>query len=265
MRPVSGVPEAPPNPTAPPPAPATRRPWWRSPGPLLAAGLAVLLLIVAGVVAVLTGALRDDPADAHVVTGPLAERREATLELVDGATTVTVGATDLGDRLYRVATPADSHLRPRVTEEAGRLRVHLVERGPRGVAAVEVQLHSGVRWQLRVVGGATSEVIDLRAGRLSELEVAGGVTRLEVTLPEPAGAVPVRLSGGAGQVAVRAPAGAPVRVMAGAGAGTVILDGTTHGGVAAGREFTPPGWAAAPDRYDVRATAGVGTLTVDRL
>ena len=249
--------------------------------------LALLAMVLAVTVAI---AVRDDAAgDGRVISGPLDDRglddgslddrHVATLDVVDSAATITIRAADLGDRLYRAATPAGSHLRPTIMDERvvdesagedGRaLRLHLAQRGPEGASAVEVLLHSGVRWHIRIIGGATAEVIDLREGRLSGLEIVGGVTRAEVTLPARVersvrGGVPVRMSGGASQLVIHAPSGPPVRVRVGAGAGTVTVDGVTHAGVAAGQVFAPPGWDAAPDRYDIDATAGVGSLTVDR-
>jgi len=257
---------------APPPA-EPRRPWWRSPFVLIAAGFLALVLVVFAVGLVIARATDDDGVGdlddgaAHVVTGPLDDRREATLELVHGAHSVTIRTDDLGDRLYRVSTPDDSHLLPRVDDgenDADPVRVRLVERGAPGVAAVDIRLHPDVRWTLRVLGGANDELIDLREGRLAGLDIAGGVSLAEVTLPRPEGVVPVRMTGGAGQLRLHAPTGVPVRVQAGSGAGTVTVDGTAHPGVAAGSVFEPPDWSAAADRYDVQAVAGVGTLTVDR-
>jgi hypothetical protein len=252
----------------PPAAPAGRPGPWRSPGVLLAAGVALLILVVLAVAVALAVGTRqaDDAWDGggRVVSGPLDDRREAMLELVDGATSITIRTVDLGDDLYRVSTPDGSHLRPRVDDRGGVLRVGLAENGPPGESAVEVRLNPRVRWAVRLTGGANDEVVDLTGGRLAELAIAGGVARVEIVLPAASGTVPVRLSGGADQVLLRVPAGAPVRVQAGAGAGTVTVDGTVHSGVAAGAVFEPPGWAGARDRYDVTASKGVGSLTVER-
>jgi hypothetical protein len=72
------------------------------------------------------------------------------------------------------------------------------------------------------------------------------------------------LGGGAAQFDVRLEGDAPVRVAAASGAGSVTIDGVTHSGVAGGSMWTPDGWSAATDRYDIDATSGVSTLTVSR-
>jgi hypothetical protein len=75
----------------------------------------------------------------------------------------------------------------------------------------------------------------------------------------------VKLSGGAGELLVHVPTGVPTRLrLAGAGAGTVTVDGRTQRGAAGGASFAPPGWEKAPNRYDIELTAGVAGVTVDR-
>ncbi|GAA1641952.1 hypothetical protein [Catellatospora bangladeshensis] len=200
----------------------------------------------------------------HVAVAARGDRDAAALAVVGGATTVTVRAVDLGADLFRISTPPDSRLAPEVVESGGRFELHLAETGSTGPAAVEVLLDQRVRWDLRLSGGSTETLVDLGAGRLSALDFAAGSSRIEAVLPEPDGAVTVRMGGGANTFLVRVPQAVPVRVSAGGGAATVTVDGVRRSGIAGGTVFTPPGWADAADRYDVDATAGVSTLTVDR-
>jgi hypothetical protein len=72
------------------------------------------------------------------------------------------------------------------------------------------------------------------------------------------------MSGGASEFLVHAPAGVPVRVRLGGGAGSVTVDGANRSGVPGGDVIVPAGWAGDPDRYDVDATAGVSSLVLDR-
>ncbi|GGM65284.1 hypothetical protein ACFFX1_02870 [Dactylosporangium sucinum] len=230
--------------------------------------LAVVVLAVVAVVVYRTGP--QNPADArdHVVSAPAAGRDAAVLDLLSGATAVTVKAADLGDRLFEAETPRDGRLAPRakVTDD-GVVQLTLDgDSGGPGGAAVEVRLNRGVRWTVRFTAGANASTADLRdLGNLAAVEYVGGVAAVDLTLPAAHGTVPVRLSGGANTVALHAPKGTPVRVRAGGGAGAVTLDGAGNNGVAAGATFASAGWDAAADRYDLDATSGVGTITVDHM
>jgi hypothetical protein len=128
--------------------------------------------------------------------------------------------------------------------------------------AVDIALNETVKWDLRVSGGTAQSSIDLSGARVGEVDLAGGASRINLTLPRPDGTLSVRMSGGVSLFDVRTAGGAPVRVRIGGGAGQVTLGGRSHPGVAAGRTFTPPSWDAAADRVDVDAAAGMSALTV---
>jgi hypothetical protein len=235
-------------------------------------GVAVLVAIAfAAVVATVAyrvlGPGRDHdgvrPAD-HVVTGPADGRAEATLDVLSGANSVTIHAGDLGDHLYRVETPASAGTVPSVVDSSDRVQLYLRSAGGGGPAALDVRLNPRVRWHLRLTAGATSDSIDGTGLNLAEVTFVGGVTSVDLTLPKPAGTVPVQLGGGASRFSVRVPQGVPVRVRAGGGAGTLSLDTQTRSGVTAGTVLASDGWDAAKDRYDIDATTGVATLTVAR-
>ena len=122
----------------------------------------------------------------------------ATVDLVSGATTVTVRAADLGgaDRL-RALTPDGAGVAPVLDTDGDTVRVHLVRTGEPGPAEVTVLLDRRVRWQVRMSGGATSELLDLRSARLSGVDLAAGAARIELVLPVPDRAVPITMAGGA--------------------------------------------------------------------
>lgn len=288
-------PPPPPPPPAPPPSPVSSdalpgagrdgvpaaepgRRW------LVGAGIAAAALILIGIAVVTVGRDGDDgvpdgrqwappaaaaeeqegaasrsaappPATGHIATGPRDGRTAAALDLVDGAKTVTLRTADLGDDLYRISTPVGA---PRADERDGRVQVRL-DGTP---DAVDVALNTRVRWDLRVAGGAQLSTIDLTGGRVGGVELSGGASRINLTLPEPDGTLSVRMSGGVSLLDVRTAGSAPVRVRLGSGASQVVLDGRTHRGVAAGRTFTPPSWAGTTDRVDVDAVAGLSALTV---
>lgn len=200
----------------------------------------------------------------HVATVPVNNRESAEFDLVSSVTTVTVRSVDLGDTMVRATTPDDSAIAPSIVDSGGPVQLHLADTGLAGPKAVLVELNSGVRWQLKMVGGSTRQTIDFGAGLLDAVDFAAGVTTIDVVLPVPEGTMLIRMAGGASEFSLHAPKGPPARVTIGGGAANVTVDGVTHSGIVAGTVFTPPDWATATDRYDIAATAGVSTLTVDR-
>jgi hypothetical protein len=256
--------------TAPPSSPAAPAPeaprdltTW-----LVGAGIALVVVVAL----VLTGALLTDDRDApahrpdRIVSAPLAGGpSQVTFELLTGATAVTVRTVDLPGMLYRIETPQGGSHTPYVTGEPGTVALHLLETGVHGPSTVTVELSRAVTWHLRMVGGVTDEVLDLETGSIGGVELVGGATSIDLTLPRPTGTVPVRMSGGASRWAVRVPADVPVRVSVGSGAGSLSVDGASRGGTAAGTVVAPAGWDSAADRYAIDAQAGVATFTVERL
>ncbi|MGW3607615.1 hypothetical protein [Micromonospora sp. NPDC005161] len=201
-------------------------------------------------------------ADGQTVTAPLAGRQRATFVLADGLSSFELRVVDLGDDLYRISSPAGSGVtaRPAVLGETVRLGV--VTSGASGARAVRVLLNERVSWRLQLVGGVSSQVLDLTRARLLGLELAGGSARTELLLPAVSGTMTVRLTGGASQLDVRVPGEPPVRVRAGAGAASVVLRDQRWAGVAAGALVGTPGWDRSADRLHLDLVAGVSSVTV---
>lgn len=234
--------------------------------------MAVLVLVVAG-----SAGCDDGDGGSGPVVGPLgpptttgtAHRASTglaadtgTIDLVSGVTTVSVRSADLpGDTRLQADTPDGAGIAPALTVDGDTVSVHLVQTGQAGPAAVTVLLDPAVRWQVRLSGGATGASFDLRGARLAGVDLLAGVTRIELWLPAPDGAVPVRMAGGATELTVHVPDGVATGVRVGGGAGTVVVDGVRRTGVAGGTTVTS---STAADRYDVDVTAGVSTLILDR-
>jgi hypothetical protein len=237
----------------------------RKPLKLLAIALTAAV-VVAAVVAAGTAyrLVLDGGGLSHTIAAPLGGRNQAELELESGAATVTVRGADLGGDLFQVTTPDGDDAVPRATIDGDRTTVRATSDSGEGASAVEVRLNSRVTWRLIFRGGAETQTVDLSGGRLAALEMEGGATRLELTLPKPAVTVPIRLRGGLEELLLHAPTGVPTRVKVTKGATNVTLDRLNRSKVAPDTTFTPNGWGDAKARYDVSASEGIGTVKLDR-
>ncbi|GGO19402.1 hypothetical protein GCM10011576_35510 [Micromonospora parathelypteridis] len=213
------------------------------------------------------GGDRDGGAGAasgeQVRTAPLAGRQAGTFVLADGLSSFDLRVADLGDDLYRISSPAGSGVAARPTVQGETVRLGLVETGASGTRAVRVLLNERVAWRLQLVGGVSGQVLDLTRARLLGVELAGGSTRTDLVLPAVSGGtMTVRLTGGTSQLDIRVPGTPPVRVRAGAGAGSVVVRDERWDGVAAGAVLGTPEWDRATDRIYLDMVAGAGAVTV---
>ncbi|KAB1923578.1 hypothetical protein F8280_15440, partial [Micromonospora noduli] len=122
-------------------------------------------------------------AAEQTLTAPLAGRQEGTFVLADGLSSFELRVAELGDDLYRIGTPAGSGVAGRPAVRGETVRLDLVESGTRGPRAVRVLLNERVAWRLHLVGGVSSQVLDLTRARLLGVELAGGSSRTEILLP----------------------------------------------------------------------------------
>jgi len=173
------------------------------------------------------------------VTGPLYERTQALLTVVDASSRVRLVLANIPGLLYRISTPAGAGLAPRVSRRAGLVRTTLVPTGDDGPNEVRIVLNRAVRWDIRLPAGAGEQQLDLARGHVTRLDV-GPSGLVEMRLSEPRGSVPLTLTGGVGTLIIRVPRGVTLRL--------------------ALNKDAPP----APDRYVLHARSSVGGLTVRR-
>src|SRR5690348_3755461 len=117
---------APTTPAQAPPSPQPRHvppPQRRGGRPIVFAVAAVLVLAaVLAVVAVVSRVTRTTPPSTpkstapHVVSAPRGDLTAANVNVVSGASSVTIRGADIGDRLYRVETPDGGALVPSVSD-----------------------------------------------------------------------------------------------------------------------------------------------------
>ncbi|HEY1640377.1 MAG TPA: hypothetical protein VGG35_06805 [Streptosporangiaceae bacterium] len=209
-----------------------------------------------------TGQPAAPSAGPRTVTTELGGRHTAELQVLSGATTVTVGTAALGGDLARASVPPGAGVRPRLVVSGSTVQVFLDSAGTSGPATVAVTLSSAVAWRLAFNGGATVTSVFLGRGRLRGADFTAGSSQITLRLPRPHGTVPVVLAGGASQVTVTTPHGVPAQLDLDGGAGHAALDGQAYSGVAGGTVLTGPGWTAAVSRYDIEAPAGISSITV---
>ncbi|HEX4060991.1 MAG TPA: hypothetical protein VHY58_08210 [Streptosporangiaceae bacterium] len=198
---------------------------------------------------------------SHVATAGLGLRHSAELDVVNGATSVSVSTARLGSELLRVSTPPDSGIRPDLVI-GNSVQLYLDSAGGNGPAAVQVVLNSAVSWRLLFAGGANQTSADLSGGRFAGADFAAGSSLIALTLPRPAGTTTVQLAGGASQVSVGLPTGVPAQLRLLGGASSATLLGHTYTGIAGGTVLTSPGWSRARARYLIDAPAGVSAIDV---
>ncbi|MGC4839534.1 hypothetical protein ACLQ3D_34010 [Micromonospora vinacea] len=217
-------------------------------------------------------------AAEQLSTAPLAGRQKGTFVLADGLSAFELRVAELGDDVYRISTPAGSSVAARPAVQGETVRLDLVESGARGPRTARVLLNERVAWRLHLVGGVSSQVLDLTRARLLGVELAGGSSRTEILLPpitaagsgnptgprsdNPASILTVRLTGGTSQLDVRVPGETPVRVRAGVGAGSVVVRDERWDGVAAGSVLGTPGWDRSAERLYLDLVAGANSVLV---
>ncbi|WP_328470812.1 hypothetical protein OHA21_05510 [Actinoplanes sp. NBC_00393] len=203
------------------------------------------------------------PTPPAPLTAPLGALQQRRLEIAGAATTLRIRTAELGESLFTIAA-LDQSAVPQLADTGNGSLLTLTP-GLTGTVGADVVLNAKVAWTLVLTGGATELDVDSRAGGLVGLELTAGVSRGVLQLAKPKGAVPFTISGSVGELTVRTDAGVPVRVRLGKGAGLATINGKARRGVKAGTALRDSGWSAAEDKYDVRATAQVSTLLVERL
>jgi len=206
------------------------------------------------------------PADPlaleHSAQVALTGQSNATLAVVSGAATVTVTAAPMPGSLIRAWTPDNSGVRPQLVSAAGRIQLFLADTGQHGPSAVSIELSNAVAWQFQFGGGTGQTVLNLANAKISGVDITAGSSLIQLTLPRPAGTVPITLSSGAGQVDLAVPGGVATQLRLDGGASTATIGGRAHVGLAKGTVLSSPGWARAVSRYYVDATGGIGNISV---
>lgn len=193
---------------------------------------------------------------------PLGSATAGRLEFARGAANVTVRAGASTDDLYRARFEGTA---PDIRVEDGAVTIDY-PRGWRlpdwGGHSADIVLNGAVPWSLQARGGAARIDADLSGLRLDSFEIGGGVSDVELTLPEPSGTVSVRIEGGASSVRVRRPKGVAARLRVAGGARELVLDAQRLGAAGGDTTLESGGYAGATDRYEITVTGGANDTSV---
>jgi DNA-binding MarR family transcriptional regulator len=126
----------------------------------------------------------------------------------------------------------------------------------------EIALNPAVPWDIELRGGASRLSADLRLVALHSFELAGGASRVELTLPRPAGVVSIRITGGMSIVNIHRPPGVAARLILKGGAGQIVLDAQRIKGPG-DLLLETPGAGSAAARYDVEIMGGASRVALD--
>ena len=123
-----------------------------------------------------------------------------------------------------------------------------------------VGLTGEIPLDLKVDAGASRAVLDLSALRVRTLELQTGASETRVLLPRAAGATTVKAQTGAASLTLEVPAGVAARIRTRMALGSIQVDEVRFPASVAGYES--PDYATAPNRVDIDAQGGVGSLRV---
>jgi DNA-binding MarR family transcriptional regulator len=186
--------------------------------------------------------------------------QHARLVFVNGAHKVTLRGAAQAE-LYQAAFEAPE---PQLQMQGSSLqfrypRFALFGRG-RGTGTLS--LSSAASWHVEVRGGAYECTFDLRELTLTGLGLFSGASRLELSLGQPRGLVPIRITSGAVDVTIRRPTGTPTQLLVPTGGTHMRLDERYEPLASPELRWQTPGFDAASDGYVISVEGGASKLSV---
>ena len=131
-----------------------------------------------------------------------------------------------------------------------------------GRTSADVTLNPAHAWTIEVQGGIAHWKGDLHAIELAGVEVRGGLSHVDLALPEPKRSVRFYVSGGASAITLRRPAGVGARLIVGGGASKLGLDDQFFGAVGGPVRLQAAAASGAAGNYEIEIGGGASRLTV---
>jgi hypothetical protein len=215
-----------------------------------------------------TDTTAETPRESRDFAAPLGGATNGRLEFIHGATRVALRADAAMPDLVRAHFEGPL---PEVTARDGVVTIRYprfapvdwIRFGLLDRHAADVALNAAIPWTVAIDRGITKLTADLGALRLAAFEIDGGASEVELTLPAPAGVVPIRIGGGASKLSIHRPAGVPVRLQIKGGASQLVLDDQRFGAIGGETRLNSGGDSNAPDRYEITIGGGASKLTID--
>jgi cell wall-active antibiotic response 4TMS protein YvqF len=184
---------------------------------------------------------------------------KAKLQVEVGSARLDVRGAALGDLLYR-ARIDHSGTPPEVQLDRSTGTVRISQRGNWmvggwGRVKLDVQLNDAVSWELDLDSGSIKGTVDLSTVPLAKFECDSASSRIDLSVSQPSGEVPIRVEGGSVDIRLRRPSGAAARVHAAGGSIRVTADGVRQNGFGS-LAWQSTGFDASPNRYDARFSGG---------
>lgn len=186
-------------------------------------------------------------------TGPVID--EARIAFPRGAGRLTLRA---GDTEPDLCAARFSGPRPTVTTDGAGITITYPRIGL-GRPRAEVTLSREAAWEISL-GGVAWMGADLTGLALRGLEVEGGASHVELSLPGPRGVVLIRIRGGVKDLVLHRPAGTAATLTVSGGVRHLGFAGQAFGAVGGGLALSTSGAADAPDRYEITIGGGVSGL-----
>jgi hypothetical protein len=128
---------------------------------------------------------------------------------------------------------------------------------------VAIVLHPAVEWTVVIRGGLCGAELDLSAGTVARLDIAGGCSDVLLDLPPPATVVPIRISGGVSHFGIRRPAETGVDLGVAGGVAMLRLDDRWFDAIGGAAQIDTGSTRGVP-HYELTIAGGASGLSIER-
>jgi len=133
-----------------------------------------------------------------------------------------------------------------------------------GLCDTAIVLHPAVEWTVALRGGLCRAELDLTAGTVARIDIAGGCSEVLLDLPSPAAVVPIRISGGASHLGIRRPAETGVGLDVAGGIAMLRLDDRSLGAIGGVAQLDTGDVTRGVPHYELTIAGGASDLSIER-